>query len=244
MSVPHHAAPTSHEVALPGTGATSSASTTETSGSLVTFKRTSVTDFAESEQLIIKDAECIDTGLRIIDSHLRVGQTMIDLVGLDVKNSLVLIALGQTADEGMLLRILDASAWFLAHGDVARRLYPAADLRPGWRPRVFFIAEHLSDSFRVKLKQVAIPEVDYVKILPLRANGATGVYFETVEQVKSVDAPLVGATTSSDVPRHFPEGNEAPSRLAQETDHEPCGAQTYWITETIRLPPSHDAPPP
>src|SRR5438552_829743 len=93
-----------------------------------TFKKLEVKDIGSLERLVAENVEGIEPGLKIVDSRLLLGQAAIDLVGLDAKGSLTLIALDFSADEGLLLRVMDAYSWCLEYPDTLRRLYPMAQL--------------------------------------------------------------------------------------------------------------------
>src|SRR5438445_8405515 len=87
---------------------------TET-GMRPTFKRLEVKDLGNLEKLVAENIEGIEPGLRVIDSRLVLGQAAIDLVALDARESLVLVALDFLADEGLLLRAMDAYSWCLEY---------------------------------------------------------------------------------------------------------------------------------
>jgi len=70
-----------------------------------TFKKLEVKDISDLERLVAENVEGIEAGLKVIDSRLLLGQAAIDLVGLDARGALVLIALDFTADESLLLRV-------------------------------------------------------------------------------------------------------------------------------------------
>ncbi|HXI03796.1 MAG TPA: hypothetical protein VNI57_11535, partial [Candidatus Saccharimonadales bacterium] len=96
-----------------------------------TFRKLEVKDIGDLERLVAENVEGIEPGLKVVDSRLLLGQAAIDLVGLDAKGSLVLIALDFTADEGLLLRVMDAYSWCLEFPDAIRRLYPMAHIAQG-----------------------------------------------------------------------------------------------------------------
>ncbi|HLD77402.1 MAG TPA: hypothetical protein VJB16_00090, partial [archaeon] len=108
-----------------------------------TFKKLEVKDIGDLEKLVAENVEGIEAGLKVIDSRLLLGQAAIDLVGLDDKGALVLIALDFTADESLLLRVMDAYSWCLEYPETIRRLYPMARLSPERPPRILFIVERL-----------------------------------------------------------------------------------------------------
>src|SRR3989442_15889689 len=93
-----------------------------------TFRKLEVNDIGDLERLVAENAEGIEPGLKIVDSRLLLGQAAIDLIGLDTRGSLVLIALDFSADEGLLLRVMDAYSWCLEYTDTLRRLYPMAQV--------------------------------------------------------------------------------------------------------------------
>src|SRR5262249_31127819 len=82
-----------------------------------TFRKLEVKDIGNLERLVAENIEGVEPGLKVVDSRLRLGQAAIDLVGLDSNASLVLIALDFNADDGLLLRVMDAYSWCLEYPD-------------------------------------------------------------------------------------------------------------------------------
>ena len=70
-----------------------------------TFRKLEVKDIGDLERLVADNIDGVEPGLKVVDSRLLLGQAAIDLVGLDSKDSLVLIALDFSADDGLLLRV-------------------------------------------------------------------------------------------------------------------------------------------
>ena len=159
-----------------------------------TFRKLEVKDIGNLERLVAENADGVEPGLKIVDSRLLLGQAAIDLVGLDGKGSLVLIALDFSADNGLLLRVMDAYSWCLEYPDTLRRLYPMAQAssRP---PRILFIVEKMTDAFLRRVKQLSFLEIDCFEFRHLEVNGASVVYFDLVERLRksvvesTVDAP-------------------------------------------------------
>lgn len=148
------------------------------------FKKLEVKDLRDVEKLVTENAESIEPGLKVIDSCILLGHARIDLVGVDTRDTLVLAALGFNANEEMLLRALEAYSFCLEFPETVRRLYPRARFKPGRPPRVFFIAERMSDSFLRKVRQLNFPELDCLTFLHLDVNGAPAVYFDPVESIR------------------------------------------------------------
>ncbi len=177
-----------------------------------TFNKLEVKDPGHIKKLITESAESIEPGLKIIDSGGLVGHATIDLVGLDSKESLVLIALGLTADDGMLLRVLEAGSWCFEYPDTIRRLYPTARVQSGRAPRALFIAERLPDSFLRKIRHLGFPEIDCLEFRYLQVAGTSVVHFHPVEQVRRAGAsePLVeGSAGLAETPSTEPESAKA-----------------------------------
>jgi hypothetical protein len=95
----------------------------------------------------------------------------------------VLIALDFSADDGLLLRVMDAYSWCLEYPDTLRRLYPMAQAtsRP---PRTLFIVEKMTDAFLRRVKQLSFLEIDCFEFRNLEVNGASVVYFDLVERLR------------------------------------------------------------
>ena len=157
-----------------------------------TFRKLEVKDIGNLQRLVAENVEGIEPGLKIVDSRLLLGRAAIDLVGLDAKGSLALIALDFTADEGLLLRVMDAYSWCLEYSDTLRRLYPMAQVSTSNPPRILFIAERLTDSFLRRIRQLSFLEVDCLEFRHLEVNGVSIVYFDHVERLrKSAVVPAV-----------------------------------------------------
>jgi hypothetical protein len=148
-----------------------------------TFRKLEVKDIGNLERLVAENIDGVEQGLKVVDSRLLLGQAAIDLVGLDGKGSLVLIALDFSADDGLLLRVMDAYSWCLEYPDTLRRLYPMAQAssRP---PRILFIVEKMTDAFLRRVKQLSFLEIDCFEFRHLEVNGASVVYFDLVERLR------------------------------------------------------------
>jgi len=148
-----------------------------------TFRKLEVKDIGNLERLVAENADGVEPGLKVVDSRLLLGQAAIDLVGLDGNGFLVLIALDFSADNGLLLRVMDAYSWCLEYPDTLRRLYPMAQAssRPA---RILFIVEKMTDAFLRRVKQLSFLEIDCFEFRHLEVNGASVVYFDLVERLR------------------------------------------------------------
>ena len=160
-----------------------------------TFRKLEVKDIGHLEKLVADNVEGVEPGLKVVDSRLLLGQAAIDLVGLDSRGSLALIALDFTADEGLLLRVMDAYSWCLEFPDTVRRLYPMAQVSTARPPRILFIVERLTDAFLRRIKQLSFLEVDCLEFRHLEVNGESVVFFDHVERLRkaAADSPIEAA---------------------------------------------------
>ena len=169
-----------------------------------TFRKLEVKDIASLEQLVAENADGVEPGLKVIDSRLLLGQAAIDLVGLDGRGSLALIALDFSADDGLLLRVMDAYSWCLEYPDTLRRLYPMARASSG-PPRILFIVEKMTDAFLRRVKQLSFLEIDCFEFRHLEVNGAAVAYFDLVERLrKSAAEPPAEAQPPAPAPAATP----------------------------------------
>ena len=196
-----------------------------------TFRKLEVKDIGTLEKLVAENMEGVETGLKVVDSRLLLGQAAIDLVGLDLRGSLALIALDFTADEGLLLRVMDAYSWCLEFPDTLRRLYPMAQISTSRPPRILFIAERLTDSFLRRIKQLSFLEIDCLEFRHLEVNGESVVFFDHVERLRKAAAESpVEATAPTQVVR--------PATRAIEPRVEPVKSEVVRpsVTEVVRQP--------
>ena len=172
-------------------------------------KRREVTDPGQLQALVVDNVDAIEPGLVVLDSRLLLGQATIDVVGLDAHGALVLMAVGHTADEEMLLKAVEAYSWCLEYPESIRRLYPAARVSSSQPPRLMFVIERMPDSFHRKIKQLGFPEVDCVEFRSLEVDGTPAVYFDTLARLRRgpvavAPAPERAVTPTAPVPTGRP----------------------------------------
>jgi len=155
-------------------------------------KKLDVKDLSTLATLVADSIESLEPGLRVVDSRLVLGHAAIDIVALDARHSLVLVALDVAADHDLLLRVMDTNAWCLEHPDILRRLYPMANVSSTCPPRILVMVDRLTDAFVRRLTQLSALELDCVEVRHLEVNGTSGVYFDRVERLH-VTAPVESA---------------------------------------------------
>jgi hypothetical protein len=183
----------------------------------LTFRRREIKDLQQLATLVAENVDAIEPGLKIIGSNLNLGRASIELVALDSSHTPVLVTLGLTADDTMLLRALEAYAWCLDYPESLQKLVPASS-RPEWPPRVVFVAERLLESFVRKMRLLKFSTVDFFEFRYVEANGTMGFYLDRADWDRS------GAGTPDDEREEErperPERIERPvQRLAPPTRH-------------------------
>ena len=146
----------------------------------LTFKRREVKDLHQLAALVAENAEAIEPGLQLVGSNLNLGRASVELVGIDIAQTPVLITLGLTADDAVLLRALEAYAWCLEYPESVQNLVPATT-QPEWPPRVVFVAERVLESFVRKMRLLRFSAVDFFEFRYVEADGTTGFYLDRVD---------------------------------------------------------------
>src|SRR5262249_38159179 len=166
-----------------------------------TFRKLEVKDIGQLEKLIADNVEGIEPGLKVVDSRLLLGQAAIDLVGLDSRGSLALIALDFTAHEGLLLPVMDAYSWWLQFPDTLPRLYPLAPgspVPPPCLPLSFFAGARLLYLFLRRTKHFAFFEFFRRESRHLGVTGEPLVFFDPAERPRN--PPVVSRGGASPPP--------------------------------------------
>jgi hypothetical protein len=152
----------------------------------LTFKRREVSDLQQLRSLVSDNADAMEAGLKILASNLNLGRTTVEIAALDAQDRPVLFVLGLTADDAMLVRALEAYAWCLEYPESIQRLVPAS-VRPGWPPRIVFVAERLLEAFVRKLRLLNFSSVDCFEFRYVEANGTAGFYLDRVDWAPAGD---------------------------------------------------------
>ena len=187
----------------------------------LTFKRRELKDLQQLGTLVAENVDAIEPGLKIIGSNLNLGRASIELVALDGSNTPVLVTLGLTADDTMLLRALEAYAWCLDYPESLQKLVPASRA-PEWPPRVVFVAERLLESFVRKMRLLKFSTVDFFEFRYVEANGTMGFYLDRADWDRS------GAGSPDD----------------EQQDQQPQRPERLERPERLARPPQRVAPPP
>ena len=172
-----------------------------------------VEDAAKLQTLVVENLDGIEPGLAVLDARLLLGHSTIDVVAMDAAGTLVLIAVGLTANEEMILKAVEAYSWSLEYPQALQRLYPGCVLSEERPPRLLFVVDRMSDAFQRKIKQLGFPEVDCVEVRHLEVDGVPTVYFESLSRIRRLATPQVidrvpQATVPAPEPTSGPAGGE------------------------------------
>lgn len=163
-------------------------------------RKLEVRDIEKLHALVIENVEGLEPGLTVLDYRLLLGHATIDAVARDTGGSLVLMAIGFTADEEMLLKAVEAYSWCLEYPEAIRRLYTGVELSEARPPRLIFVIERMPDSFHRKMKQLGFPDVDCVEFRLLDVDGAAAVYFDRLARLRRASVGEARHESASSAP--------------------------------------------
>jgi hypothetical protein len=143
-----------------------------------------IEDVEKLQALVVENFDAIEPGLTVLDARLLLGHSTIDVIGVDTAGSLVLGAIGFTADEEMLLKAVETYSWCLEYSESLVRHYPSCRVSEERPPRLLFVVERVPDAFHRKIKQLGFPEVDCIEFRHLEFDGVAAVYFETLLRLR------------------------------------------------------------
>jgi hypothetical protein len=156
----------------------------------VAVRKLRVEDVAKLQALVVENFDAIEPGLTVLDARLLLGHATIDVIGVDASGSLVLGAVGFSANEEMLLKAVEAYSWCLEYPEAIVRLYPSCQVSEDRPPRLLFVVERMPDAFHRKIKQLGFPEVDCVEFRHLEFDGIAAVYFESLLRLRKTTVPV------------------------------------------------------
>ena len=216
-------------------------------------KKLRVEDAAKLQALVVENFDAIEPGLTVLDARLLLGHGTIDVVGIDAAGSLVLCAVGFSANEEMLLKAVEAYSWCLEYPEGLVRLYPSCQLSEERPPRLLFVVERMPDAFQRKIKQLGFPEVDCVEFRHLEFDGVPAVYFESLLRLRrsrmvDADAPPTPPSGAGSATENVITMNSASSRALSVkpakhvTPASPDAALTSTRAADRVAPPREPAP--
>src|SRR4030095_13779905 len=114
----------------------------------IRIARGTLQDSEIARSLILRKPGIVEEDLRILDAHLMAGRHgLIDLVGVDVRGSFLLVEFDRGNEADLLRRIREHQAWVASQALFLRKLYGTGLLNPFRPPRVLALAKRFSEKF-------------------------------------------------------------------------------------------------
>jgi hypothetical protein len=190
-------------------------------------RKLAIGELRRLEDLVTETLEAAEPSFSILGSRLLFGHSKMDLVAMDGRRSLVLIALAFTADDATLLRMIDAYSWCLEYPDSVRQLYPAMRIHSDAPPRLVVVGERLPDTFLRKVRLLKLAEFSCYEFRYVEIDGEPAFYLDIVDLSRRPSRGAAGET-----------GAEPPDA--------PSGARVAAPPRPVmvpRVPPTRPGPP-
>jgi len=107
--------------------------------------RRPVTDPAELATVVAECLGDLEPGLTLLERAPGAGEVTVDLVCVDEGRRLVLVFCDIIAGPEIVLRAVEAAAWWREHAALLPRVFPAAGLEATAPPRTIIVASRVSD---------------------------------------------------------------------------------------------------
>ena len=169
----------------------------------VLLEKLDVTGLDDLSRVVADNIDAIEPGLRVMEPRVFLGPATIDVLGVDADGTPVLLAVGFTADDELLLRVIDAYSWWLDHPQSVSQHHPSILVSEDRRPRIIVVAEHIPEAFHRKVKRLDVPLIDCVEVRRVEVNGAPAIDIERIVRLRrNPDSPLQpGADLAAEVSR-------------------------------------------
>jgi len=101
----------------------------------------------ELAQVVAEAIGYLEPGLRVVACRAPMGEMVLDVLAADAGGRLILIDCAEVAEAADVLPVLEAAAWWRAHGGLAARAL-ADMLDPGVPPRPLLVATRFTERAR------------------------------------------------------------------------------------------------
>jgi hypothetical protein len=151
---------------------------------------------ATREQVVaaVKEfAGALEDGLKVIDGGIPCAPCgEIDLLAVDRTNQLVVIDFETAPTDELLIRGLGHADWMVGNVANLRRMFRGNAINFSLQPRLFLLAPHFSPRVRCAARQVASPEIEWVRYQMVEMAGRTGIFFERRREEWAAPTPALG----------------------------------------------------
>jgi hypothetical protein len=121
----------------------------------------------------------LEDGLRVIDGGIACAPSgEIDFLAVDRMNQLAIVDFETTASDELLIRGLAHADWIIGNVPNLRRMFRGNAINFSLQPRLFLLAPQFSSRVRCAARQVASPEIEWVRYHLVETPGRAGIFFE------------------------------------------------------------------
>jgi hypothetical protein len=121
----------------------------------------------------------LEEGLRIIDGGIPCAPCgEIDFIAVDRMNQVAVVDLETTAADELLIRGLAHVDWMVGNVPNLRRMFRGNAINFSLHPRLFLVAPRFSSRVRYAGRQVASPEIKWVRYHLVETPGRAAILFE------------------------------------------------------------------
>jgi hypothetical protein len=125
----------------------------------------------------------LEDGLKLIDGGIPCPPCgEIDFVAVDRANQLAVIDFETTDCDELLIRGLGHADWMGGNVGNLRRMFRGSSINFSLQPRLFLLAPRFSSRVRCAARQVATPEIAWVRYQLVEMGETTGMFFERLAE--------------------------------------------------------------
>jgi hypothetical protein len=131
------------------------------------------------DEAVREQTSAIAEGLRILDRGIPCAPCgEIDFLAVDRMGHLVVIDIDTTPADELLIRGLAHFDWVVGNVPNLRRMYRGQTINLSLQPRLLLLAPQFSARVRCAARQIASPEIDWIRYHVVESGNRTGVLFE------------------------------------------------------------------
>jgi hypothetical protein len=121
----------------------------------------------------------VEEGLRVIDGGIPCAPCgEIDFLAVDRQNQIAVVDFETVGTDELLIRGLGHVDWMLGNVANLRRMFRGNAINFSLQPRLFLLAPQFSSRVRCAARQVASPEIEWVRYHLMETAGRAGIFFE------------------------------------------------------------------
>lgn len=156
----------------------------ENLGQLIFFKETEAIDKPEIMSMLINNAQKLEQGLKFIDKNIDFAEAgTLDILGIDSRDTIVLIELLLEESEYMLITALKHFEWVLRHAAILGKVY-RLNINLAKKPRIILISPHFSDSFKHLAETIGPVRMELLEFSCIESRESKGIFLKKTDKLK------------------------------------------------------------